>query len=274
MIKKYKLGLIGCGNMGKAIVQGVLASDVASEKEVAVSVHTQASCEKLTGELGCFVTTDNTQVAGESEILILAVKPYQLSDVLAQIRESIAADQLVISVAAGRSLQSIEEGLMTIEVAGRLKVARAMPNTPARVGESMTAVCVNAHMEQTDADRVLRIFNSFGSAQLVDESMMDVVTGVSGSSPAFIYMIMEAMADAAVKNGMPREQAYQFVSQTVLGSAKMLRDTGMHPGVLKDAVTSAGGTTIAGVCALEKAGIRDAMISGIDAAIKRARELG
>lgn len=273
MIKKYKLGLVGCGNMGRAIVQGVLASDVASESEVAVSVRSEESRKRLEGELACFVTTDNTQVAKDSEILILAVKPYQMAEVFGAIRQCIAPDQIIISVAAGKSLQSIEEGLMSIEVAGRLKVARVMPNTPARVGESMTAVCVNSHMEQTDTDRVLRIFNAFGCAELVEEGMMDVVTGVSGSSPAFIYMIMEAMADAAVKNGMPREQAYRFVSQTVLGSAKMLRDTGTHPGVLKDAVTSAGGTTIAGVCALEKSGIRDAMISGIDAAISRAREL-
>ena len=273
MIKKYKLGFIGCGNMGRAIVQGVLASDIASREEIAISVKTDESAGKLKEEFRCAVTTDNAEVAKDAEMILLAVKPYQMAGVLSEIRESISADQIIISVIAGKSIQSIEEGLMSMEVAGKLKVVRAMPNTPAKVGEAMSALCINARVSDTDADRVLRVFSSFGRAQIVGEDMMDVVTGVSGSSPTFIYMLMEAMADAAVKHGMPRDAAYLFVSQSVLGAAKMLRDSGLHPGELKDAVTSPGGTTIAGVCALEKAGLRDAMISGIDAAIEAARKL-
>lgn len=273
MIRKYKLAIIGCGNMGRAILKGVLDSDVASEDEVIVSVRTDESAERLGKEFRCAVTTDNRLAAGEAAMILLAVKPYQMSAVLSEIREKISIDQIVISVIAGKSIQSIEEGLMSIEVAGRLKVVRAMPNTPAKVGQSMSALCVNAHMTDTDIDRVIRVFGAFGRAEVVREDMMDVVTGVSGSSPAFIYMIMEAMADAAVKNGMARDMAYRFVSQTVLGAAKMLRDTGMHPGELKDEVCSPGGTTIAGVCALEKAGIRDAVISGVDAAVEAARGL-
>ncbi|MBQ9632447.1 MAG: pyrroline-5-carboxylate reductase [Lachnospiraceae bacterium] len=273
MIKKYKLGLIGCGNMGRAILQGVLSSDVVSREEVAVSVHSEESREALEKDFGCLVTVDNKMVAENAEMLLLAVKPYQLSDVLAQIRESIEADQIIISVIAGKSIHIIEEGLMSIKVAGRLKVARAMPNTPAKVGESMSALCPNAFMTETDTDRVARIFSAFGRAQVVDEGMMDVVTGVSGSSPAFVYMFMEAMADAAVAHGMSRDTAYLFVSQTVLGAAKMLRDTGMHPGALKDAVCSPGGTTIAGVLALEEAGLRRAVIAGVDAAIEAAERL-
>ncbi len=273
MIRKYKLAIIGCGNMGKAILQGVLNSDVASKDEVIVSVRTDESAAKLRDEFDCEITTDNRAAAGDAAMIILAVKPYQMSTVLSEIREKIAIDQIIISVIAGKSIQSIEEGLMSIEVAGRLKVVRAMPNTPAKVGESMSALCVNAHMTDTDIDRVVRVFGAFGKAEVVREDLMDVVTGVSGSSPAFIYMIMEAMSDAAVKNGMTRDMAYRFVSQSVLGAAKMLRDTGKHPGELKDEVASPAGTTIAGICALEKAGIRDAMITGVDFAIEAARGL-
>ena len=273
MIKKYKLGVIGCGNMGQAIVQGVLSSDVASGEEMVISVRTEESAKRLRDTFACEVTTDNALAAANAEIIILAVKPYQMAEVLSDIREAISVDQIIISVIAGKSIQSIEEGLMSIAVAGRLKVVRAMPNTPAKVGESMTALCVNGHMTETDTDRVSRIFGAFGCVQVIGEELMDVVTGVSGSSPAFIYMIMEAMADAAVKNGMTRKMAYLFVSQSVLGAAKMLRDTGIHPGELKDAVTSPGGTTIAGICALEKAGLRDAMITGVEAAINAARNL-
>ncbi len=273
MIRKYKLAIIGCGNMGRAIARGVLASDVASAEEVAISVRTEESAKRLSDDLGCHVICDNASVAQEAEMILLAVKPYQMSEVLSDIREHISADQIIVSVIAGKSIQSIEEGLMSIEVAGRLKVVRAMPNTPAMVGESMSALCINAHMNDTDIDRVVRVFSAFGKVVQVDEKLMDVVTGVSGSSPAFIYMIMEAMADAAVKWGMTRDQAYLFVSQSVLGAAKMLRDTGSHPGQLKDAVTSPGGTTIAGICALERAGLRAAMMDGIDAAIEASKGL-
>lgn len=259
--------------MGTAILDGVLSSDVASAEEVIVAAHSAETEDKIKSKYNCDVVVKNAWAAQDAEIIILAVKPYQMADVLADIRESISADQIIISVAAGKTIQQIEEGLMSIDVAGRLKVVRAMPNTPAMVGESMSALCVNSRMTDTDIDRVMRVFGAFGRAEIIDEKMMDIVTGVSGSSPAFIYMLMEAMADAAVCEGMQRDVAYAFVSQTVLGAAKMLRDTGKHPGELKDAVTSPGGTTIAGVVTLEEKGFRDAIISGVRASIEKAREL-
>ncbi|MBR1627766.1 MAG: NAD(P)-binding domain-containing protein, partial [Lachnospiraceae bacterium] len=154
MMRKYKLGLIGCGNMGQAILQGVLASDVASKEEVAVSVHSEESKRALQEIFSCEIVTDNVQVAQNAEMLLLAVKPYQLSEVMNEIRECIRPDQVIISVVAGKSIETIEEGLISIDVAGRLKVVRVMPNTPAKVGESMSALCPNAHMTQTDTDRV------------------------------------------------------------------------------------------------------------------------
>ncbi len=273
MISKYKLGWIGCGSMGRAILQGVLSSDIASPEEIAVSVRTEATRQTIEEKYGCESFTDNALVCADSEIIILAVKPHQLSEVLSEIRGSVRADQIILSVVAGKSIETIEEGLISIKVAGRLKVMRAMPNTPAQVGESMTALCPNSHMTDTDIDRALRVFRAFGRTQLVDEAMMDVVTGVSGSSPAFVYMLMEAMADAAVSHGMKRKDAYLFVSQTVLGAAKMLRDSGLHPGELKDAVCSPGGTTIAGVLALEKTGFRASAAAGVNAAIEAAKKL-
>ena len=273
MIQKYKLGFIGCGNMGRAILRGVLSSDIASAGEVCVSVRSEGSRQAIEKEFGCICAIDNAMVAKNSEILILAMKPAQLSEALEGLREHVNAEQIIVSIVAGKSIEAIEEGLISIRVAGRMKVVRAMPNTPARVGEGMSALAPNSHMTDTDIDRVSRIFGAFGRAKVVDESMMDVVTGVSGSSPAFVYMFMEAMADAAVSHGMTREDAYLFVSQTVLGAAKMLRDTGIHPGKLKDEVCSPGGTTIAGVRALEETGLRQAAWAGIDAAIEAANSL-
>jgi pyrroline-5-carboxylate reductase len=182
-------------------------------------------------------------------------------------------DQIVISVAAGKTLSMIETALMSINVAGKLKVVRAMPNTPALVGEAMTAITPNANLNEEDIAKVKALFESFGQVEVVPESMMNAVIGVSGSSPAFIYMLIEAMADAAVVEGMPRAQAYKFAAQSVLGSAKMVLETGMHPGALKDAVCSPGGTTIAGVEALEQCGFRGTVMEGIRATVAKAEEM-
>lgn len=162
---------------------------------------------------------------------------------------------------------------MSLELAGKLQLVRTMPNTPAMVGEAMTAVCPNESISEKNLKYVIRLFESFGKAEVVPESLMDTVTGLSGSSPAYIYMLIEAMADEAVKQGMPRSQAYTFASQAVLGSAKMVLETGKHPGELKDAVTSPGGTTIAGLAVLEDLGFRSAIMNGIDAAIEKSKSL-
>ena len=273
MSKNYKYGFIGAGNMGSAMISGILEGGLAEKKDITFVTASSRSAKKIEDRFGIEASKDATSLASNSSVIILAVKPKQLDDVLPEIRESLDADSIVISVAAGKSISDIDSALLSIAVAGKLKVARAMPNTPAAVGEAMSAVCFNDRFEDTEKEEVLSVFRSFGKAEEVDEGLMDTVTGLSGSSPAFIYMLIEAMADEAVKCGMKREAAYTFAAQTVKGSADMVLKTGKHPGELKDQVTSPGGTTIAGVLALEKNGFRSAVTEGIDAAVKRSMEL-
>ena len=273
MSKNYKYGFIGAGNMGSAMISGILEGGLAEKKDITLVTASSRSAKNIEDRFGIKASKDATSLASNSSVIILAVKPKQLDDVLPEIRESLDADSIVISVAAGKSISDIDSALLSIAVAGRLKVARAMPNTPAAVGEAMSAVCFNDRFEDTEKEEVLSVFRSFGKAEEVDEGLMDTVTGLSGSSPAFIYMLIEAMADEAVKCGMKRESAYTFAAQTVKGSADMVLKTGKHPGELKDQVTSPGGTTIAGVLALEKNGFRSAITEGIDAAVKRSMEL-
>lgn len=273
MKRDYKVGFIGCGNMGSAMVGGILKNGLATKGDIIVSCKSEASKERIKKELGVTVTTDSKEVAAKADVIFLAIKPYQFDDVLPQINGIVMEDQIVISVAAGKTIGMIETALMSIDVAGKLKVVRAMPNTPALVGEAMTAITPNANLNEEDIAKVKALFESFGQVEVVPESMMNAVIGVSGSSPAFIYMLIEAMADAAVVEGMPRAQAYKFAAQSVLGSAKMVLETGMHPGALKDAVCSPGGTTIAGVEALEQCGFRGTMMEGIRATVAKAEEM-
>ncbi len=273
MKRDYKVGFIGCGNMGSAMIGGILKNGLAGKSEIIASCKSEGTKERITKELGITVTLDSTEVAQKADVVFLAIKPYQFDAVLPQINGKLEADQIVISVAAGKTLSMIETALMSIDVAGKLKVVRAMPNTPALVGEAMTAITPNANLNEEDIAKVKALFESFGQVEVVPESMMNAVIGVSGSSPAFIYMLIEAMADAAVVEGMPRAQAYKFAAQSVLGSAKMVLETGMHPGALKDAVCSPGGTTIAGVEALEQCGFRGTVMEGIRATVAKAEEM-
>ena len=273
MKRDYKVGFIGCGNMGSAMIGGILKNGLASKEEIIASCKSEATKERISKELGITVTLDSAEVAQKADVVFLAIKPYQFDAVLPQINGKLEADQIVISVAAGKTLSMIETALMSINVAGKLKVVRAMPNTPALVGEAMTAITPNANLNEEDIAKVKALFESFGQVEVVPESMMNAVIGVSGSSPAFIYMLIEAMADAAVVEGMPRAQAYKFAAQSVLGSAKMVLETGMHPGALKDAVCSPGGTTIAGVEALEQCGFRGTVMEGIRATVAKAEEM-
>ncbi|MCR5640911.1 MAG: pyrroline-5-carboxylate reductase [Lachnospiraceae bacterium] len=273
MKRDYKVGFIGCGNMGSAMIGGILKNGLADKHEMIASCKSEATKERVSKELGITVTLDSKEVAAKADVVFLAIKPYQFDDVLPEINGMLDEDQIVISVAAGKSVSVIETALMSIQVAGKLKVVRAMPNTPALVGEAMTAITPNANLEEADLELVKALFESFGQVEVVPESMMDVVTGVSGSSPAFIYMLIEGMADAAVADGMPRAQAYKFAAQSVLGSAKMVLETGTHPGALKDAVCSPGGTTIAGVAALEANGFRNDIIQGVRTSTAKSRDM-
>ena len=263
------IGFIGSGNMGSAMIGGMLKNGVAAKENVYVGDLSEASLKKVNEEFGVNVTTDNTVVASKADILILSVKPHIYPIVINGIKDVIKDDVVVVAIAAGQAIGTVKD------LFGRddLKVVRVMPNTPALVGAGMAALAPSKDVAKEETEEILQIFNSFGEAEIVTESLMDAVTSVSGSSPAYVYMIIEAMADAAVVEGMPRVQAYKFAAQAVLGSAKMVLETGKHPGELKDMVCSPGGTTIAAVAKLEETGLRSSIMAGMKACADKSREM-
>ena len=245
-----RLGFIGCGNMGGAMVSGILKKQLlASEDMIASALH-EESRKALREKFGITVTSDNSEVAAFSDILILAVKPQFYAEVIHEIREIVQPDTLVVSIAPGKTHQWLEEQF------GRpVKTVRCMPNTPAMIGAGITGVAPGEQVTEKE------------TAQL----LMDVVGSVSGCSPAYVFMFIEAMADAAVADGMPRAQAYHFAAQAVLGSAEMVLKTGRHPGELKDMVCSPGGTTIEGLSVLEEKGMRSAVIDALRACTRKSK---
>lgn len=262
------IGFIGCGNMAQAMLKGILAKKIYSCEEVIVSRRSEAALEQIHTELGVQTTTDNKVVAGQADLLILAIKPYQFEQVIREITGVVKEDALIISIAAGQSIANIEH------LFGKnIKLVRTMPNTPALVLAGATGMCFNAGVNEEEKKRAVELFESFGVVAQVSEEMIDTVIGVSGSAPAYIFMVIEAMADAAVADGMPRAQAYELAAQTVYGSAKMVLETGKHPGELKDMVCSPGGTTIEAVRVLEEKGLRSAIIEGQMACVRKAGEL-
>ncbi|SEP69700.1 MULTISPECIES: pyrroline-5-carboxylate reductase [Butyrivibrio] len=262
------IGFIGLGNMAKAMIGGILKKDIVSCEDIIGSAATKKTCEKVSEKFGIQTRDSNRKVAKEADVIILAVKPQYFTQVIAEIMDDVDEDKLVISIAAGKTLKWIEGAFEK-----RVKLIRVMPNTPALVGEGCTAVCRNELVSDEELAFAMTIFESFGQASVVNENLMDVVGGVSGSSPAYAFMFIEAMADAAVEGGMPRKQAYQFAAQSLLGSAKMVLETGKHPGELKDMVCSPGGTTIAAVRVLEEKGFRGAVIDAIKACIDKTKQL-
>ena len=265
---KMKIGFIGLGNMAKAIIGGMLKNQIVSPDKIIGTAKTETTREAVGAAYGIGVRNTNAEVAKETRVIILAVKPQFLREVIEEIREDMLADTLVISIAAGKTMEWIEE------VFGRkIKLVRCMPNTPALVGAGCTGVCANDRVEQEEIDYAFKLMESFGKAHLVPERLMDAVGAVSGSSPAFVFMFIEAMADAAVAAGMPRAQAYEFAAQAVYGSAKLMLESGRHPGDLKDMVCSPGGTTIQGVRVLEEKGFRGAVIDALAATAEQSKRL-
>lgn len=262
-----KIGFIGCGNMACAMIGGILKNQVASREEIMASAKTEATRRKAEEAFGIVMTEDNRQVAEFADILILAVKPFYYQEVIAGIRESVRQETVVVSITPGKTLAWLENQF------GRpMRLVRTMPNTPALVGEGMSCVCGGSRVSQEDVEKVCRVFDGFGKTEIVTEELIDAVVGVSGSAPAYVFLFIEAMADAAVAEGMPRAQAYRFAAQAVLGSAKMVLETGKHPGQLKDMVCSPRGTTIEAVGVLEKEGFRSAVMEAVRACIRKSRE--
>ena len=264
-----KLGFIGCGNMANAIMHGIIANGLVAADQIIGSDPTEAGRQRTLQENGIHVTSDNLEVVRQAETVFFTIKPQYYQEMIAEIKDEMREDQLIISIAAGRTLDYIEEQFAPKKV----KVVRLMPNTPAMVGEGMTAACPNKNVSEAELTYAVKICDGFGKTEVVSEKLFDVVTAVSGSSPAYIFMLIEAMADAAVLGGMPRQQAYKFSAQSVLGSAKMVLETGKHPGELKDMVTSPAGTTIEAVRVLEERGFRSAVIECIDACTAKSEAL-
>jgi len=263
------IGFLGGGNMAEALIRGLVQGAHIEADRVWASGPRPERLAELSGRYAIRVTGDNRELARESQILVLAVKPQILDRVLLQISDAVLPGALVISLAAGVPTAAIERRLP-----GSARVVRAMPNTPAVVGAGATAIARGAHAEPGDLDQARFVFDAVGITVVLEESQMDAVTGLSGSGPAYIFLILEALADAGVKVGLSRRTAQKLAAQTVMGSAKLLLDTDGHPGQLKDMVTSPGGTAIVGLHTLEEGGLRTTLINAVEAATLRSRELG
>ncbi len=263
-----RITFIGAGNMANAIIKGLLRAGLSKDK-VTATVRRAEKKKELEDAYGIRVASDNLTAAREAEVVVLCVKPQALDKVLIEIAPAIDPSKLIISVAAGVPIAAIQRRL-----GAGARIVRTMPNTPSLVGSGATALSTGEHATKDDLTLATAMFDSVGLTTVVDEYLLDAVTGLSGSGPAYIFLIIEALSDAGVKVGLSRHQALKLAAQTVLGSAKLLLETGQHPGQLKDQVTSPGGTAIAGLHTLEAGGLRTTLIDAVEAATERAKELG
>lgn len=263
-----KIGFIGCGNMASAMIGGILKKGIFTKEEIIVSNLTEEGSRRSKEKLGVMTTRENRQVAESAKIVVLAVKPQFYEEVLNEIKDVLTKEHILVGIAPGKTLSWLEE-----KCAQPLKIVRLMPNTPAQVGEGMTGVCFNERVSEEEKKEICAITDSFGCTEVIPERLMEGLSAVTGCSPAYVFMFLEAMADAAVHQGMPRKQAYRLAAQAVLGSAKMLLETEMHPGELKDMVCSPAGSTIEGVRMLEKNGFRSAVFEALCAAAEKGKKL-
>ncbi len=253
-----KTGFIGTGNMGTALIKGYIKQNNSNKDNIYAYDKLPDKMDELVREYGIQTCGSIESVAKECDIIIFAVKPDVYPYVLGEISPYIKNKHILVSIAAGITIRYVES-FFSIPV----KVIRTMPNTPALVNQGITALSGNANLSEKEFAAVRNIFSAVGKTEIIEEKLMDVIPGISGSSPAYVYMFIEALADGAVMQGMPRNQAYQFAAQSVLGAAKMVLETGKHPGELKDMVCSPGGTTIEAVASLEKNGMRNAVLEAV-----------
>lgn len=272
MLKNKKIGFIGGGNMAEAIIKGMLSSSLVKVSNVFVSEPNKNRQTFLSSEYKTKIVKDNFDLVKKSDILIIAVKPQIIREVLNGIADQVDAQKLVISVAAGVPISQIEDALR-VGKKKKLCVVRTMPNTPSVVQEGATAITAGKGVSKSDLKTSHEIFKAVGQTVEVPEEQIDAVTGLSGSGPAYIFMIIEALSDAGVKMGLSRDVATELTVQTVLGSALLVRETGTSPGELKNHVTSPGGTTIAGLHALEKGSLRATLMNAVEKATHRSKEL-
>lgn len=273
-MEEKMIGFIGLGNMAKAIIGGLLQDDFVKPQQIIGSAKSTETKQNVAKEFGILIAQNNQEVAKKADVLILAVKPQMIDDILEEIKKEVKEEVLVLSILAGKTIGYLEKGL-----GRKVKLARCMPNTAALVKASCSGVCFNEKCQDEDKQVFLSILQSIGMAKEIPEHLMDAVIGASGSSPAFVFMMIEALADGVVRAGMSRELAYEMVAQAVYGSAKLMLESEqvlgkkMHPAALKDMVCSPGGTTIEGVKVLEENGFRGTLIKAVDATVKRSKEL-
>ncbi|NOY52456.1 MAG: pyrroline-5-carboxylate reductase [Deltaproteobacteria bacterium] len=268
-MKKTKIGLIGTGNMGGALLAGWLSAKVASAGDIRVHDPDPEKLRATTGGFKVKAAKDNVELTAWADVVVLAVKPQVIDAVLREIAPAVTAKKLVISIAAGVPIARIEE-----ELASPVSVVRVMPNTPALIGEGVSALAYNGRVKSAGKKTALQLLDAVGETVEVPEKMIDAVTGLSGSGPAYVFVLLEALSDAGVRQGLPRETANRLAVWTVRGAAGMALQSGRHPGELKDMVTSPGGTTIAGLHALEKGKFRAVLSNAVAAATQRSIELG
>ncbi len=269
MLTNVKIAFLGAGNMAEAIISGILQGQLVNPDHIFATDVAFARLEKLKDRYHIQVGTENPHAVLWADIIILCVKPQVMNEVLSDIQSSLSDKQLVISVAAGVPLHLLQGRL-----GDNIPLVRAMPNTPAVIQEGVTAISGIQGLNSDYLQMAKVIFEAVGRVVVVNESFMDAVTGLSGSGPAYVFLAIEALIDGGVRVGLPRNVAHTLAVQTVLGAAKMVRETGEHPAILKDRVTSPGGTTIAGLQRLEEGGLRATLIEAVEAATDRSKELG
>ncbi|WP_099189276.1 pyrroline-5-carboxylate reductase [Tepidibacter mesophilus] len=262
------IGFIGCGNMGRAMIGGVVKSGLLNPQNIIVADGYKGSLDIVSNEYEVNTTMDNKELAKTSDIIVLSVKPNVYNIVIDEIKDFVKEDVVIVTIAAGKTIKDVENAF-----GKNIKMVRTMPNTPALVGEGMTGISPNSNISKEEVDEVVNIFKSFGKIEIIDEKLMEVFISTSGSSPAYVFMFIEAMADAAVADGMPRDKAYKMAAQAILGSAKMVLETKKHPGELKDMVCSPGGTSIEAVTTLEEYGFRTAVIKAMRECTKKAKNM-
>jgi len=269
MAHQKRLAFIGGGNMAEALLRGILTANRMQAVEILATDVRDERLAYLQTTYGIGVSSDNAAAARQAETVLLAVKPQNMDRVLAELKGAVGEAQLLISIAAG-----IATATIAAYFPHPVRVVRVMPNTPALVLEGMSAVSGGRYATPQDFEMAQRLFEAVGKVVVVDESLMDAITGLSGSGPAYVFLMIDALADAGVKMGLPRDVSLALAAQTVRGAARLVLETGKHPGELKDMVTSPGGTTIAGLHALEQGGVRASLINAVEAATRRSRELG
>ncbi|RCV29034.1 hypothetical protein SETIT_5G450800v2 [Setaria italica] len=286
----FRLGFIGAGNLAESIARGVAASGVLPASAIRTAPHRRPERGAAFASIGACLLDTNTQVVDESDVIVISVKPQIVKQVLLELKPLLSDEKLLVSIAAGIKMKDLQVNMLYAMLeyyilrpytalfsfqdwSGQRRIIRVMPNTPSAVGQAASVMCLGEMATQKDENRVKSLFSAIGKVWTAEEKYFDAVTGLSGSGPAYIFLAIEAMADGGVAAGLPRDLALGLASQTVLGAATMVSQTGKHPGQLKDQVTSPAGTTIAGVQELEKGAFRGTLISAVVAAAKRCREL-